>query len=749
MATRQSNRRLSAYAAEAMILVLALAIAGAAFFVGWVVGRYATPKTKTVTVAAGQAPVTSSTAITPAPAFSMEDLAADPKENWITNGGNLANQRYSPLDQIDTGNITQVKGVWMTDLDGSAIAAKYSAESQPIVFDGVIYVPTGEDDVFAVSADTGKIIWKYKGNLDQTISTICCGWLSRGVAIGEGKVYIGKLDGTLVALDQKTGAEAWTTRVERWQNGYSITHAPLYVDGMVITGVSGGEFGIRGRVTAYDASSGKLKWRFWTTEPGSWGGKGYLTGGAPVWQTPSVDPELGLLYFTTGNANPDNDGSKRPGKNLYAASFVALDVHTGKLRWYYQTVHHDIWDYDQPSPTILFDVEIGGKTVKGIGEASKTGWLYLLDRTNGKPIFPIPERPVPQDSRQQTYPTQPIPSYPPYVPHALSNQQYEDAVKAAKAALKSPNLKIIRAKEIYTPYWKTPVAFTPGPQGGTNWQPSSYNPNTRMFYVCAQSGVTANTAETGQPAKQKASAPQPAVIGSTLNVAGGFGANTGYFTAIDATTGKIAWQKKWPESCYSGSATTKGNLVFIGRNDGRLQAYDARNGKLLWNWQTGAGANNAPTIFERNGKEYIVFYAGGNALAASPHGDNLWLLGLDGTMGPAQPAGSGQGVGHAGESPASTNTTTTATTASAAGDATAGKQVFADNCAVCHGPTGKGGNGGPDLTSIESAKDYAAVVAQVTNGGGGMPPFKGTLTDKQIKDVSTYVVKDITKGKVP
>jgi alcohol dehydrogenase (cytochrome c) len=528
------------YTAEALVMVLVLALAGAAFFVGWIVGRYATPstKTKTVTVATPGAPATPA-GIAAAPAFTAAELAADPKANWLTNGGSLRNQRYSPLAQIDTGNIGQVKGVWMTHLDGSALAAKYSAESQPVVFDGVIYVPTGQDDVFAVSMDTGKIIWKYRGDLNQTISTICCGWLSRGVALGEGKVYLGKLDGTLVALDQKTGKLAWSTRVERWQNGYSITAAPLYLDGMVITGVSGGEFGVRGRVTAYDAATGKLKWRFWTTEPASWAGKSYLTGGAPMWQTPSVDPKLGLLYFTTGNANPDNDGSKRAGKNLYAASFVALDVHTGKLRWYYQMVHHDIWDYDAPSPTILFDTKIGGRDVKGIGEASKTGWLYLLDRTNGKPLFPIPEKPVPQDANQKTWPTQPIPSYAPFVPHSLSDAQYAQLVKQVRTTLKKPKQKVIRATQMYTPYWKTPVAFTPGPQGGTNWQPSSYNPNTHMFYVCAQSGPTANTAETGAPAKQKASQPQPATIGSTITLAGGFGSNMGTFTAIDATTGKI------------------------------------------------------------------------------------------------------------------------------------------------------------------------------------------------------------------
>src|SRR3954453_4817929 len=202
---------------------------------------------------------------------------------------------------------------------------------------------------------------------------------------------------------------------------------------------------------------------------------------------------------------------------------------------------------------------------------------------------------------------------------------------------------------MYTPYWNQMVALTPGPQGGTNRQPSSYNPNTHMIYVCAQSGPVGSTAETGKPAKQKKVARSQ--IGSTLTVAGGFGQNAGTFSAVDVTTGRIAWQKRWPESCYAGSATTAGNLVFIGRSDGRLLAFDARNGKQLWSFQTGAGANTAPTVFQRKGREYLAFYAGGNALAASPHGDNLWLFALNGKLGQAAAAGTGQGIEHAGASP--------------------------------------------------------------------------------------------------
>jgi alcohol dehydrogenase (cytochrome c) len=247
-------------AAVAVALLLAAGVGAGAYFLGHSV---AATSTRTVTIGSNGLPV-GPTTIAAAPAFSAEDLTALPRENWITNGGTLFNQRYSPLDEIDSSNVKDLKGVWRTHLRKSGVAAKYSQEAQPIVYKGVMYVPTGEDDVFAVNAANGQILWEYQGKLDQTISTICCGWLSRGVALGEGKLYLGRLDGNLVAIDQQTGKEVWRTLVMPWQRGYSITSAPLYYDGLVITGISGGEFGIRGRVTAYDADTGKEVWRFYT-----------------------------------------------------------------------------------------------------------------------------------------------------------------------------------------------------------------------------------------------------------------------------------------------------------------------------------------------------------------------------------------------------------------------------------------------------------------------------------------------------
>jgi quinohemoprotein ethanol dehydrogenase len=732
---------------DAGIWLLFVVLLVPAIVLGFVLGRSEKQQTKTVI----QTPAMAAKAlIEPAPAFSVHDLASTPGDDWITNGGSTANQRYSSLDEIDSSNVSQLKGVWLTHLRGSGLAAKYSGESQPIEYKGIIYVPTGQDDVFAVSVDTGEILWEYQAHLEQTISVVCCGWESRGVALGEGKVFIGQLDGKLVALDQRTGQVAWTTQVERWQDGYSITSAPLYIDGMVITGVSGGEYGTRGSVTAYSAASGKQVWRFYTIPgPGETGHEtwpqnsaSWKSGGAPVWQTPSVDPKLGLLFFTTGNAGPDNNGSRRAGKNLFTASMVALDLKSGKLRWWYQMVHHDIWDYDAPSPTIMFDATIDGHTVHGIGEAEKTGWLYLLNRETGRPIFPSPEKQVPQNADQKTWPTQPFPSYAPVVPHTPSQAQVKQVLAAAKQA-QGHAVKANVAKDIYTPYWTTMTILTPGPQGGTNWQPSSYNPNTHLFYVCAQSGIVGDTAQTAPPTKQGEVAALQ--IGGGLTVAGGFGQNPGTFTAVDVTTGKIVWQKKWPESCYAGSTTTAGNIVFIGRSDGRLQAYNAKNGTLLSSFQTGAGANDAPTIFKHNGHEQVAFFAAGNALAASPHGDNLWLLSLDGTLNQVASPSAGTGIAHAGETTNKNGQPPTKSTT--AGNASAGQAIFASNCSTCHGATGRGGNGGPDLTTIPSAKQLSVVVKQVTNGGSGMPAFKGSLTSTQIQDVAAYVTQKITNKK--
>ena len=554
-------------------------------------------------------------------AFTAKELSAAPRASWLKNGGNLFNQNYSPLTQINRDTVAGVKGVWRTHLNGSGIGAKYSGEAQPVVHDGVIYIVTGADDVFALNVKTGHIEWMHHGGLPDAIPTVCCGWTSRGVALGDGRVYVGQLDGRLLALDERTGDVAWSVQAERWQNGYTITAAPLYYDNKVIVGFSGGENGTRGRVKAFDAKDGHLLWTFYTVPgPGEFGhdtwpqnNEAWLHGGGTVWQTPAVDPELGLIIFTTGNPGPDFNGRIRAGDNLFTTSMVAIDAATGKYRWHFQQIHHDLWDYDGPSPVVLFDVMINGTLRKAAAEPNKAGWVYIVDRTNGKPLIGIDEKPVPQEPRQGTSKTQPIPRGDSFVP------QFVD--------IAPEDYPLVNQGRIFTPFWKEPIVAKPGARGGANWPPSSYDPATSLFYVCATDA--ANLFRGGEDDQQITPEGQrylgSAFGGAPLPAAG-------IFAALDMKTNKLVWQQRWKESCYSGSVTTAGGLVFAGRNDGRLTALNSSNGKRLWEFQTGAGMNSPVSIFEYEGDEYVVAYSAGSLFAGTTKGDSVWLFSTKGTL---------------------------------------------------------------------------------------------------------------------
>ncbi|HEY3491932.1 MAG TPA: PQQ-binding-like beta-propeller repeat protein [Solirubrobacterales bacterium] len=740
-----------------------------AFVIGYLIG-HANSDEKTVTESvAVRAAAPGGEAvgdIVPAPAFTAEELAADPRENWLTNGGALSNARYSPLDEIDTENVGDLKGVWMTHLNGSGEATKYSAEAQPIVYEGVMYVVTGADDVFAVDVETGKKLWVYEAKLPEQIDTVCCGWTNRGVALGEGMVFLGQLDGSLVALDQTTGKVKWRTAIGAWQKGETITNAPLYYNGRVYTGLSGGEFGIRGRLTAVDAKTGKVDWKFWAIPgPGetgheTWEGDNdaWKRGGAPIWNTPAVDPELNMLYFSTGNASPDLNGSGRPGENLFAASIVAIDAESGRYKWHFQQVHHDIWDYDAPSPVVLWNAEVDGEEVKGLSQPGKTGWLYMLNRETGEPVHGIVEKKVPQDKRQQaTWATQPYPLTEAFSPQKATEGQVEEIQGLAEGTL-GKDVEV-EAGEIFDPFGDNNMkVVAPGPSGGTNWPPSSYNRNTDDVYICGISSYAGYLTEGLDKAKLG-----EAYLSSVLTLTG-FGTYDGTLTAQDVSTGEIEWQREFEdESCYSGTVTTAGNLVFMGRSNGELTALDAETGDELWSFQTGAGANTTPSVFEWEGKEYLAFYAGGNSLAASAHGDNLWLFSLDGELEEVEGGGKGEQGQHAGEETPQAEVEESEGSPeesaggggegkenveeeSAGGNATAGKTIYSENCSICHGATGGGGNGGPSLKTAPKAKSLNGTIEQVTEGGGGMPAFAEILSTKEIEDVAAYVVEMINGG---
>lgn len=650
------------------------------------------------------------------PAYTAKQLTDLPVSDWITNGGNIYNQRYSPLAEINTGNVAALKAEWHMHLNGSGMGPPFSGEAQPIVEGGVIYVPTGADDVFAIDVATGKQLWVYQAQLDKTITTVCCGWVSRGVAIGEGKVFLGRLDGKIVALDQRTGKEVWSVQAERWQDGFTITSAPLYYDGMIITGFAGGEHASRGRVRAFSARTGKSLWTFFTVPgPGELGhdtwpadNPSWQYGGATVWQTPGVDPKRGLIYFSTGNAAPDFNGSLRKGDNLFSVSMVAIEAKTGKYRWHFQQVHHDLWDYDSPSPVVLFDTIYNGQPREAIAEISKTGWVYILDRVTGKPLIGIDELPVPQEPRQNTSATQPFPVGDPVVPHEID--------------IPPAGFRLLNEGRIFTPYWDKAVVAKPSPWGGTNWPPSSYDPRQGFLFVCANDQM-------GRFMVGPSQEPKP----GTPYTQGLFGFSdiprTGVFAAVDMRSNKIVWRQRWKDSCYSGSAATAGDLVFTGRNDGRFVALDSRNGDVLWEFQTGAGVNATASVFQYQGHQKIAIISAGNNFAGSPAGDSLWLFSLQGTLPPSEP-------------PEALAAKATAVTLNG-GNPAVGAHVFAQYCAACHGEEGKGGHGaGPNITKVVALE---LVANTVISGKNNMPPFAATLTFAEIRDVAAFVATQLGK----
>jgi alcohol dehydrogenase (cytochrome c) len=654
--------------------------------------------------------------------FSAAGLTAAPTTGWPTNGGNLYNQRYSPLTAINRTNVGQLKGVWRARLRGSGTAPQYSGAAQPIVYDGVAYVSTGANDVFALSIDTGEILWQYAANLDATITSVCCGWNNKGVAISEDKVFLGRLDGQLIALDRATGSLAWSIQAERWQENFSITSAPVYVNGLVITGFAGADRGTRGRVKAYDARDGRLVWTFYTIpgpgEPGheTWpkDNDAWKYGGASVWQTPAVDPELGLVYFSTGNSGPDYNGAVRAGDNLYAVSMVAIEAATGKYRWHFQQVHHDIWDYDASNPVILMDVTMAGGRRKAIAEVGKTGWAYILDRETGKPLIGIDERPVPQEPRQATAATQPFPRGDAVVPQVIEGAP--------------EGITLVNDGRIFTPFVGTnPTVMLPGIWGGANWPPSAYDPAQQTLFVCASSVVN-GYAGGGDPTLVAPRAGDAFLGGATTFTRI---ARSGVIAALDVTTNTLRWRDRWAEQCYSGILATGGGLLFVGRNDGRLTALDSATGKQLWEFQTGAGMHAPVSAFEHKGQQYVIAFSAGNALIGSARGDSVWLFGIDGTLPPATPG-----------TPVSRLTAVPPPPAEAmAASLARGRQIYEQACVLCHGADGKGGHGvGAPLIAV---RDFAAAMQTVAAGRNTMPGFSATFTPEQMRDVSAYVVETL------
>ena len=525
----------------------------------------------------------------PVPAVSQDMLSAAGKDanNFLHTNGNYDQTRYHPASQINTGNVGKMHVAWIFQTD-----VKESLETTPIVVNGVMYVTTSFSHVYALNAKTGEMYWHYKHKMGP-ITTFCCGPNNRGVAIADDKVFLATLDAKLLALDAKTGSVLWEAQVGDPELGYSETMAPTVVNGKVLIGTNGGEYGIRGFVKAYDAKSGKLVWQFDTIPENSVGvwakndatgrdmlrdieaekaalkklGDPYKTLGGGVWQNPAVDLKTNRIFFVVGNPSPDLDGSIRPGDNLYTDSLVAVDLDTGKYACHFQYIAHDVWDLDAVSPPILVDVkDKDGKVVPGVIHGGKTGHVYVHNRSDCS-LIRFSEAMVPQE-----------------------------------------NMWVLPTKE--------GARMLPGANGGVEWSPMTVNPELGLTYaINLHQPMTYHVESTPYP-------------GGKLWLGGAFKVipgekQAGNVTAVDYNTGKIRWQVQTPQPMIGGIMATAGGLVFTGEGNGWFRAYDAKDGKVLWSFQAGAGVNAPPSSYTVDGKQYVVVAAGGNVQLDFKRGNNI------------------------------------------------------------------------------------------------------------------------------
>ncbi len=528
----------------------------------------------------------------PALAVTDEDLVNDHEttSDILTYGLGYSGQRYSPLDSINKETVKNLVPAWSMSFGGEK---QRGQESQPLISDGVMYVTASYSRMWAIDAATGEEIWQYDARLPEGILP-CCDVINRGAAIYGDKIYFGTLDAKLVALDKATGKTVWRKTMNDYKAGYSYTAAPLIVDGTVIVGNSGGEFGIIGAVTAFDAETGDEVWYRpvleghmgrvngeETTMTGeknaSWPEDMATWGGGATWLGGTYDPELGLAYFGTGNPAPWNS-HLRPGDNLYTSSTVAIDVETGEIKWHYQTTPHDGWDYDGVNEFVNFDMEKDGETIKAGAKADRNGFFFVMNRENGEFISATPF--VNEISWAEGFGDDGRPIY--------NEDNYP----------KDPTVVAESGKE------RDPVFATPSFLGGKNWMPMAYSQNTNLFYVPSNEwGMDI----WNEPITYKKGA---AYLGAGFNIKPLNDDYIGALRAIDPATGEIKFEVKNEAPLWSGVLTTGGGLVFYGTPEGYLQAVDDETGEILWKFNTGTGIVASPVTWEQDGEQWVAIVTG-------------------------------------------------------------------------------------------------------------------------------------------
>jgi PQQ-dependent dehydrogenase (methanol/ethanol family) len=529
-------------------------------------------------------------------------------DQWSTVGGDSGNTRYSSLSQINVQNVTKLGAAWMSE----KISPPPSSRGVPVIDHGLMFL-TSAPFVYAVNISTGKIAWRYRTAAGEAGGIMGPpGSPGReGVAVGDGLVYVGLTNANLIALREETGELVWKTYLGDPVHAPSegASGAPLFADGLVSVGLNA-DYGYRGQIVAVDAKTGREAWRFFVVpspgEPGSetWpkNNDSWKHGGGAVWLVGATDAALGLVFYATGNAVPQYGGENRPGDNLYTDCVVALDAKTGKLRWHYQMVHHDIWEADVAEAPVLFDAQINGQSRKAIAAMRTDGYLFMLDRVTGKPLDRVEERPVPQEPSQKTVPTQPYPvGAEPVLPDCgywktqPVAQGFEVGCFFTAASAKKPNVLV--------------------PVYGMRANPMAFDPQTHFFYATGNAGLQWF---------RRSQDPDFFTLSLTSRVPGLTKLGFGVLAAVDSRTDKVVWKKEFHDARPSGALATAGGLVFQMAGDGNLQAYDASSGSLLWQFQTGDLGGSPPISFENAGEQYIATVVGGN----------LWAFKVGGTLAP-------------------------------------------------------------------------------------------------------------------
>ena len=531
-----------------------------------------------------------------------------PTGNWPLVGGNWSSSRYSALTDISTATVDRLGGAWATRLEGGA-----SSRATPVVKDGVLYLTAGAN-VFAIDARTGDTVWRWQPGTSDDAARMVPSW--QGVALGDDLVFVGLRSSQVAALRQDTGELAWVESVGSvpQQAGETVTSAPMYAEGRVFVGVANGDSGGQGRIVALDAATGEKHWTFFVVpRPGDFGhetwpqdSNTWELGGGGVWLVGTVDPALGMVYFSTGNPVPMFGGEIRAGDNLFTASVLALDIETGERRWHYQVVRHDVWDADIATPLLLYDhAEVGGEPRKALAAMRADGYLFLFDRETGEPLSPIEERVVPQDAHQLTAPTQPFPVG---VESILPDCSFwRDRV---------PPPFELNCSGFTPPSVNEQTVVAPGvPIPRVRVTPMSFSPQTG--YIYAQ-----GTAMVGRA--RRFDNPWFVHIGSAVTLPD----PVGIIAAVDTRTNRVAWKHEVPSTLLgtSGPLTTAGGLMFRGSAGGQVEAYDARTGARAWTFRTSeAGARVRPgpvAAYELDGTQFI-------AVAMGPE---LWAFMLDGSV---------------------------------------------------------------------------------------------------------------------